>query len=160
MYSLTHKRKIGIQVGYGAVDRKEIGVQNSHSMRSYGRRKNETGHLTYDELLRNRLWTKDYAMEWLKKEKLLATNSICDICHSDMMLRDCSDRSDGYVWECRRQIRRKRHRTEKSIREGSWFEESNLSIEEVVKFTYCWTQGLEQWQIKQQLNLGSHTAVD
>ena len=84
----------------------------------------------------------------------------CDIYHSDMILRDCSDRSDGYVWECRRQIARKRHRTEKSIREGSWFEQFNLSIEEIVKFTYWWTQGLEQWQIKQQLGLGSHTAVD
>lgn len=160
MYSVTHKRKIGIQVGCAAIDRKEIGVQCSHSTGSYGRRENETGHLTYDELLRNHLWTKDYAIEWLKEEKLLATNRICDICHSDMMLRDCSDRSDGYVWECRRQIGRKRHRTEKSIREGSWFEQSNLSIEEVVKFTYWWTQGLEQWQIKQQLGLGSHTAVD
>ena len=99
-------------------------------------------------------------MEWLKEEKLLATNRICDICHSAMMLRDYSDRSDGYVWECRKQIGRKRHRTEKSIREGSWFEQSNLSIEEVVKFTYWWTQGLQQWQIKQQLGLGSHTAVD
>ena len=68
---MTHKRKIGIQVGCGAVDRKEIGVQNSRSMRSYGRRKNETGHLTYDELLRNCLWTKDYAMEWLKKKSFL-----------------------------------------------------------------------------------------
>lgn len=160
MYSVTHKRKIGIQVGCAAIDHKEIGVQCSHSTGSYGRRENETGHLTYDELLRNHLWTKDYAIEWLKEEKLLATNRICDICHSDMMLRDCSDRSDGYVWECRRQIGRKRHRTEKSIREGSWFEQSNLSIEEVVKFTYWWTQGLEQWQIKQQLGLGSHTAVD
>ena len=55
MYSVTHKRKIGIQVGCAAVDRKEIGVQCSHSIGSYGRRKNETGHLTYDELLRNHL---------------------------------------------------------------------------------------------------------
>jgi len=43
---------------------------------------------------------------------------------------------------------------------GSWFEQSNLSIEEVIKFTYWWCQGLQQCQIKQQLGLGSHTAVD
>ena len=128
---------------------------------SYGRRNNETGFLTYDELLRNHLWTKDYTMEWLKKEKLLAKNRICDIRgRSEVKLRECSDRSDGYVWGCRRQIGRKRHRTEKSIREGSWFEQSNLSIEEIIKFTYWWSQGLEQWQIKRQLGLGSHTAVD
>ena len=57
MYSMTHKRKIGIQVGCAAVERKEIGVQ------SYGRRNIETSFLTYDELLRNHLWTKDYTME-------------------------------------------------------------------------------------------------
>ena len=49
---------------------------------------------------------------------------------------------------------------EKSIREGSWFEKANLSVEEMIKFTYWWCQGLDQWQIKLQLGLGSHTAVD
>ena len=86
MCSVTHKRKIGIQVGCAAVEHKEIGVQCSHSIGSHGRRNNETGFLTYDELLRNYLWTKDYTMEWLKKEKLLATNRVCDICHSEMKL--------------------------------------------------------------------------
>ena len=70
------------------------------------------------------------------------------------------DRSDGYVWECRKQRDGKRHRCERSIREGSWFEKSNLTIEEVLKFTYWWCQDLKQWQIKQQIGLGSHTAVD
>jgi len=49
---------------------------------------------------------------------------------------------------------------EKSIREGSWFENANLSMEEMLKFTYWWCQGLDQWQINVQLRLGSHTAVD
>ena len=42
----------------------------------------------------------------------------------------------------------------------SWFEKANLTIEEVLKFTYWWCQDLNQWQIKQQLQLGSYTAVD
>ena len=41
-----------------------------------------------------------------------------------------------------------------------WFKQSNLSIKEVIKFPYWWSQELEQWQIKQQLGLGSNTAVD
>ena len=73
---------------------------------------------------------------------------------------ECDDRSDGFIWQCRKQNGKKRHRVEKSIREGSWFEKSNFSIEEMIKFTYWWCQGLNQWQIKQQLGLGSHTAVD
>ena len=52
------------------------------------------------------------------------------------------------------------HRCEKSIREGSWFEKSNLTIEEVLKFTYWCCQDLTQYQqIKRQLWLGSHTAI-
>ena len=74
MYSVTRKRKIGIQVGCAAVDRKEKGVQCSHSTGSYGWRHNETGILTYDELLQNYLWTKDYTIEWLKEEKQLKTS--------------------------------------------------------------------------------------
>jgi len=57
-------------------------------------------------------------------------------------------------------IGRKWHRVEKSIREGSWLKQSNLSIVEVIKFTYWWCQGLQQCQIKQQLGLRSHMAVD
>ena len=34
------------------------------------------------------------------------------------------------------------------------------TTEEVLKFTYWWCHDLNQWQIKQQLQLGSHTAVD
>ena len=82
-----------------------------------------------------------------------------DVCY-DMNLVERSDRCDGYMWECHRQIGKKLHRVEKSIRERSWFEQSNLTMEEVLKFTYWWCQGLQQWQIKQLLGLGTHTAVD
>ena len=106
MYSVTHKRKIAIQVGCAAVDREEAGVQCSHSSGSYGCRQNETEILTYDEVLRNYLWTKDYTIEWRREEKHLARVGSCEICQCDVKLRECSDRSDGYIWECRRQIGR------------------------------------------------------
>ena len=54
----------------------------------------------------------------------------------------------------------KRHWCERSIREGSWFENANMTLEEVMKFTYWWCQDLDQWQIKKQLGIGSHAAVD
>ena len=77
-----------------------------------------------------------------------------------MKLVESGDRSDGYVRECRKQVNGKRHRCERSITEGSWFEKANLTIEEVLKFTYWLCQDLNQWQIKQQLQLCSHTTVD
>ena len=47
----------------------------------------------------------------------------------------------------------KRHRTETSIRRGSWFAQSNMTLEEILKFTYWWCQDLEQSQITRELRL-------
>ena len=35
-------------------------------------------------------------------------------------------------------LKRKRHKPEMTIRKDSWFEKSNLSLEEVFKLTYWW----------------------
>ena len=61
-----------------------------------------------------------------------------------------------------KQINGKRqwYRCERSNREGSWFENANMTLEEVIKFTYWWCQDLDQWQIKKQLGIESHAAVD
>ena len=47
-----------------------------------------------------------------------------------------------------------------SIRRDSWFEKSNLSLEEIVKLTYWWCRGLEQDVIRHGVNISEHTAVD
>ena len=118
--------------------------------------------MTYDELKEKYLWSKEFTLCWLKDEALIASSRVCDVCQSSTNWVECSDRSDGNVWQCRQigQIGRKRHRVERSIRGGNWFENSNLSVEEVIKFTYWWCLGLDQWQIKLQLGIRSHTAVD
>ena len=159
MYTVSRKRKAEVQVGCPFAKRKDVGIQCSESRGSYGRNEEST-ILTYDQLREKYLWSKDHTLYWLKEEGLIASRRVCDVCQSSMNCVECDDRSDGFVWQCRKQIGKKRHRVEKSIREGSWFEKSNFSIEEVIKFTYWWCQGLDQWQIKQQLGLGSHTAVD
>ena len=155
MYKVTCKRTIGVQAGCSTVDRREKGTQCSDSKASYGRLENPEEHL-----LRQHLWDKEFLICWLKEEGLIASRCLCTICQSHMKWVECSDRSDDYAWECRKQLERKRHRHETGIREGSWFAKVNLTIEGVIKFTYWWCQGLQQWQIKQQLNLSSHTAVD
>ena len=47
-----------------------------------------------------------------------------------------------------------------SIRKDSFFEQGNMSLEEIIKFVYWWTQYLTQTQIRNQLRTGSSTAVD
>ncbi len=47
-----------------------------------------------------------------------------------------------------------------SIRKDSWFEKSNLSLKEIVKLTYWWCRGLKQDEIRHEVNISKHTAVD
>ena len=49
---------------------------------------------------------------------------------------ECEDRSDGFRWECRKQSGNKRHKQTLSIWKGSWFEQSNVTLDEVLKITY------------------------
>ena len=69
--------------------------------------------------------TKELIIQWLMKEKLIASTQNCTKCGAEMSLLECEDRSDGYRWECRKQAGGRRHKQTLSIRKASWFEESN-----------------------------------
>ena len=61
MYRVIRRRTIGVQVGCSTVDRREGGTQYSDSKASYGRLENpEKRFLTYDDLLRQYLWDKEF----------------------------------------------------------------------------------------------------
>ena len=77
-----------------------------------------------------------------------------------MKLVETGDRFDGFKWECRKSVNGKKHRSECSIQKDSFFEKSNLSLAEVMKFIYWRSHDLNQCQIKTQLGLSSSTAVD
>ncbi|CAB4012579.1 Hypothetical predicted protein, partial [Paramuricea clavata] len=73
-----------------------------------------------------------------REEKLKHWTRLCCHCDLPMKLVKCEDRSDKYKWECRKSVNGKRNKVEISIRKGSWFEKSNMTLEEVLKFTYWW----------------------
>jgi len=98
-----------------------------------------------------KLEEKENLMTWLITEGLLAKDPICSVCEDQMKLVKCNDRSDGFKWECRGQINNKRHKVEKSIRDGSWFRQSNMTLEEVLQFSYWCSQDLDQAQIRHEL---------
>ncbi|XP_028412488.1 uncharacterized protein LOC114535323 [Dendronephthya gigantea] len=94
------------------------------------------------------------------KEDLIARERLCGHCKKPMKLIECDDRSDGYKWECRRQENGKRHKTEMSIRHGSWFDNSNMMLVEILKFTYWWCRKVKQENICHEMSIASNTAVD
>ena len=99
-------------------------------------------------------------IHWLMDEGLIAKERLCPMCEEGMTLTRCADRSDLFRWECRKQEKGKRHKAEISIRKGSWFEKSKMTLEEIVKFMYWWCQNLDQSQIKHKLGLAESTGVD
>lgn len=164
MYSVKRCRPQSTQIGPSfPKDFNDFSTQTNIScVESYKRseRAAKCVFTSYDHLKDNILADRDAFMEWLGKEQLIATNKCCAKCKQPMNRVECSDRKDGFKWECRKTINGRSHRHEESIRKGTWFEKSNLTLEEVVKFTYWWSVGMEQHQIIDQLSLASNTGVD
>ena len=142
-YTIKRRAVNGVQVGCSIADLKDQGIQCSYAKGSYKRDDKEKNFTSYDDLLRYR-WDRDYTLSWLKAEGLIAWSRTCGICGSDMKWVGCGDRIDGYVWQCRKKINGKRQWCERSIREGSWFKNANMTLEEFMKFTYWWCQDLDQ----------------
>ncbi len=163
-YCVKRKRTIGVQAGEKTVEVKHQATQCNEIAGSYNRastsRYNVDRSLTYDDLLHRYLCNTEHTLQWLKDENLIAVSRNCPICGMEMNWSKTRDRSDGYKWECRKQKDNKRHKTEFSIREKSWFEKSNMTIPEIIKLTYWWCADLNQKEICRQLKLGSSTVVD
>ena len=157
------KRNISCQSGNSYLNVRDASTQIGPSDGSYSRRRSFEGkpdRITYDVLVSNYMFDRDYFISWLMDFGLIASKQACDICQFDMILVKTTDRSDGLKWECRRRLNGKRHKCQKSIRKDSFFEQRNMSLEEITKFVYWWTQNLTQIQIRNQLRTGSSTAVD
>ena len=77
------------------------------------------------------------AIEWSMKHGLINNSALCKICNSSMELKeDFGYSSDGIVWKCPNKTHSK-----VSIRKNSWFDNSNLTITEILEFSYWWSIG-------------------
>ena len=55
------------------------------------------------------------------------------------------------------QENKRKHKAETSIRKGSWFEKSKMTVEEILKIAYRGGQDLDQVRIKHELGLAEST---
>ena len=162
MYSVKCCRSQTTQIGPSLTDFKCPSTQTSdYSLASYKRDERASKRIsqTYDYLKEHILSNRDVLLEWLGKQQLMLPKNYVPPSRTDETPK-VEDRSDGLKWECWRTINGKSHRTEASIRKDTWFEKSNMTIKEIVKFRYWWTTGMEQHQIMQQLSTASTTGVD
>ena len=102
--------------------------------------------------------SKEKIHGWLRDRGLIGDfNGPCGNCGDGFIhLRKDSSKSDSFVWRCTRKI----CGFKVSIREGSWFAKSKLSLETITKLTYYWVYKLPQEFVRRELGLGEHTSVD
>ena len=118
-------------------------IQTSSSNGSYQRNiSNNTcsddNIMTIRKLYTEIICNKESAIHWAMQNNLVASSRKCPVCSSDMQLKDAPNySSDGCRWRCRKNG----HSSEVSLRKGSWFEKSNLTLEEIIELTYWWSTG-------------------
>ena len=76
------------------------------------------------------------AIDFLKDVGLLRSKVLCNICDRGMTWSADPNLAEGFSWRYRRRVAGTRCRESASIRHGSWFQLSNLTLQEVLLLTY------------------------
>ena len=68
--------------------------------------------------------------------------------------------SDRHRWYCRIKSGNMKHEHKLFIRTGTFFEKSNMTIEEILQIIYFWVHGYSQKNIQHELGISSSTNVE
>ncbi len=83
-----------------------------------------------------------------------------DGCGRRMKMQKHSHTADGVCWCCQRQIKNKRHSHYFSIRHGTMFTNSNLTIAEILKICYFWSRNVSLDFLEHEFGISSATSVE
>ncbi|KAG8321258.1 hypothetical protein J6590_108634 [Homalodisca vitripennis] len=75
--------------------------------------------------------------QWLQDKKLIASQYECPTCKKLMTLTEETSVREELIWKCQGWDGVK-HTTKRSIRRGTWFENSSFSIQDVLLLSYYW----------------------
>ena len=120
---------------------------------SYGRRLLRRDGAPNRTFLTSLFIRHELAIEFLKDVGLIPSKVQCNICQRDMLWTAYPDRSGGFRWRCRKSVARVRCRGTASIRHGSWFRLSNLTLLEIIAITYDILRRDYAYQIENELHL-------
>ncbi|GFU66590.1 uncharacterized protein TNCV_3335711 [Trichonephila clavipes] len=72
------------------------------------------------------------------KANLIASRYECRRCKKEMRLQERKGTVDGCEWRCRSQSKDNSHDVVRSVRKGTWFNESKLAIIIILRLTRYW----------------------
>lgn len=93
----------------------------------------------------------DRLIDWCMKFGLITDTYICPQCGQTMRKSKRSEIQDKYIWRCTTD------EVKRSIRKGSWFDNSKLSIHKILLITYMWVLKIESQCIMMDTKLSSRT---
>ena len=96
--------------------------------------------------------------KWLNDKKLLINFSdvLCECGSAFNLFKDSAYSTDGQCWKCVSSKCRRRF----SIRSGSWFQGSHLSLEKILQVTYFWARDYSNKQCSFECGVSEKTVVD
>jgi len=99
-------------------------------------------------------------MQFLKDVGLLRSKVQCDTCGRDMTWSAEPSIPEGFRWRCRRKVAGVKCSKSKSIKAGTWFQQSNLTFREVLLITYDIVRRETARFTKEEYSLSSNTVAD
>lgn len=118
-----------------------------------------------DQQIRNERWTlvtlaqhlqdTNVTLQWLARRRLIFNSKLCDHCNDSCSLHNYNSGLDGKRWACESCGIRK------SVREGSFFSRSRLTLKQIIIIIYCWSYDMPQALIRHEAEVSSeHTSID
>lgn len=119
--------------------------------------------------------SKINSLLFLQKHGIIPRTKLCpgplihgkrsSFCGHQMSIKEVNDRKDCVTWRCRKThkaVINSRLYTKKdvkvTIRQDTWIEHSNLTLEEIIMMLYCWANNYTNEQIAHEVNCSPKTA--
>lgn len=102
------------------------------------------------------LWeNQERCIRWCEDHHLLPSEVACSRCYGRTYLTPASN-GDGYVWRCRR----KGCQARVSIRNGTIFEYSKLTLPKVLQLIYWWAKDMPVTRAAEEVGVSEGTAIE
>jgi len=127
---------------------------------SYGRRMRREDGAPNRDFLTYLFLDDALALEFLKDVGLLRNKVQCKTCGQDMTWSAEPSIPERFRWRCRRKVAGVKCSSSRSIKNGSWFQQSNLTFREILLLTYDIVRREPAHQIKEEYGLSPNTIAN